>query len=344
MAKVSSSTSVPQAANKPNNTNGKTGNNNKKNNGNNNRNNDRKKNDIKNSNSGNNNNRSNNNNNNGRNNNNKNGNDGGGNNKNKHTKNSKNKKNNKKDRKDKRKDKRKSPAPGIDNPNGEELDYCYTDEGWEDPECWEEDDLEDIGDEWVEETGEDFTDEDLADDVDGADRTFTIPIYLHGIGKGGDKVNPRGQGNPSPRTTQRDVFLELYDQDNNLAAEVEGIATYNSANGYYTTTLTEGLPSGAYTAVLDMYNYPAVDLPGIINITPELLTIPIDNVTFIAGDANDDGIINLLDYSFIITCYSDSGGASDECEDPDGADLDNNGDVDLFDINLFIRELSSTKS
>lgn len=182
-----------------------------------------------------------------------------------------------------------------------------------------------------------------------AERTFNLTILLDGIGSAGDAVASNSQGNSDPLSLDRDVFFDLYDEDNDLVAEMEGLVTYDSGSGTYKGTVTAPLLSGAYTAIIDLFNYPEEQVPGIIKLEPvggvdgaaEAAPINVQEMRFKSGDANDDGEINLLDYNIIAACYNAGEGGDEVCDDPEGADLNDDGAVDLFDVNLFIREISS---
>ncbi len=64
-------------------------------------------------------------------------------------------------------------------------------------------------------------------------------------------------------------------------------------------------------------------------------------MTLIAGDSNNDNLVNLLDYNMITDCYSDFLPAN-ACADENKklmTDLTDDGKVNQFDYNLLLREL-----
>lgn len=98
------------------------------------------------------------------------------------------------------------------------------------------------------------------------DRTLDLTLLLHGIGSGGDQVNAQGVGTTDPLRPERAVFVEVYDSNNELAGEAEGTVMFDEAEGNFKGSVTVPLTKGAYTAIVDLDYYPAVAVPGIINI------------------------------------------------------------------------------
>lgn len=90
-----------------------------------------------------------------------------------------------------------------------------------------------------------------------------------------------------------------------------------------TTTVT-ATPSGTLT--------PAPVVTGSAN------TYVMPSITFLAGDANNDKEINILDYSIMISCFNDE----PSCSDPlfFGSDLNDDSYVNVIDLNLYLRELA----
>jgi len=102
------------------------------------------------------------------------------------------------------------------------------------------------------------------------------------------------------------------------------------------TTLT----SGSYNVKVKAPQYLKKQIAGIQSIVAGQ-TLAIPTTTLVTGDVNGDNALNILDYDVIIGCYSDfappvscSGTQSTD------ADLNDDGKVDQFDYNLFLRDLS----
>jgi len=253
-----------------------------------------------------------------------------------------NKKNRKKDKnkkKNKKKRNRNNPTPSA-TPSGELTDPTDSDKD-KDP----GDKNKDPG-EKDKDPGDKEEPTEPEDEEQQVERTFNLTILLDGIGRAGDVINPGSQGNSDPLLTQRDVFFDIYDEENDLVAELEGVVSYDTTSGSYKGTVKTPLLSGAYSAIIDLFNYPEEAVPGILNL-PLLQTasgsanIIVPDVTFRAGDIDDDGEITLLDYNLLADCYNASEGGDAECFDEEAADLNSDGAVDLFDVNLLLRELSN---
>ena len=61
--------------------------------------------------------------------------------------------------------------------------------------------------------------------------------------------------------------------------------------------------------------------------------IPYEPVTYICGDADGSGILNILDVSFIISYLYKEGPAP---EPPDAADADSSGGLNILDVSYLI--------
>ena len=85
-----------------------------------------------------------------------------------------------------------------------------------------------------------------------------------------------------------------------------GVITYDPANGNYSGSVDFGnsIPDGYYTVLLKEDTHLRKSVPGIIHMIPQQNnTMP--TVTLVAGDINNDNVINILDYNILIGCYSD---------------------------------------
>jgi hypothetical protein len=101
------------------------------------------------------------------------------------------------------------------------------------------------------------------------------------------------------------------------------------------------LLSGVYTVKIKADQFLRVLIPGIQTITAGS-TAQIPTTTLISGDINNDNAVNILDYNILMGCYSDFLPASN-CNSVDAvrADITDDGNVDQFDYNLFLRELTN---
>lgn len=171
---------------------------------------------------------------------------------------------------------------------------------------------------------------------------FATTILLHGIGKSGDNVNPTSTGNTSPLHPQRTITFELFNVNNQLIATKQGSIAYNATTGNFQGEVAVGtLPNGIYTVRSGMTQYLKKTIPGIITVTSGQ-TIQLPTITLTAGDSNGDNMLSILDYNMVLDCFSDLSPARN-CSDSlkkMAADLTDDGIVNQFDYNLFLRELS----
>lgn len=188
---------------------------------------------------------------------------------------------------------------------------------------------------------------------------LSLTLILHSIGIGGDNANPTGNSlsNKNPLHPQRDISVQVFDNNNNLVSSVTGNLTYQSSSGTFTGLVDMGnsifSQTAPYTVKVKATQFLRRIVPGIQTIISGQ-TNAMPTTTLIAGDVNSDNMLNILDYNAILDCgYGnlnplpmsdpDSKYNSAECmAHPDRANVDFNDDgtIDATDYNLFIRELS----
>jgi hypothetical protein len=170
-----------------------------------------------------------------------------------------------------------------------------------------------------------------------------LSVFLHGIGKGGDNSNPTSTGNTSPKHPQRSVTLELYNSSNTLVTTKPATLNFQPATGNFTGSVNLGsIAAGSYTAKVKVQQYLKKGVPGILSITSASQNIQVPSITLVTGDANNDNVLSILDYNMILDCFSDLTPAKN-CNDANkkvATDLTDDGNVNQFDYNLFLRELS----
>lgn len=178
--------------------------------------------------------------------------------------------------------------------------------------------------------------------VPGATK-FALNLLLHGIGKGGDSVNANGTGNFNLTRPQRNASIEVYDSNNQLVLSKQGQVNFDNGTGSFKGVVDMGtaLANGVYIIKVKLPQYLRTNVPGIQTIVSGS-TNQIPTTTFITGDINGDNTINILDYNVLMGCYSDFLPPV-SCNDTDQplADLTDDGEVNQFDYNLFLRELTS---
>jgi hypothetical protein len=181
----------------------------------------------------------------------------------------------------------------------------------------------------------------------GGGTYLNLKIYLHGIGYGGDNVNPSGAGNVSPLHSIRTVTLQLIDTNNQIVLTKQLLMQYVNGMGnipdFTGLTTISGIQSGLYTAKVSVPQYLIRTMPGILQIRMEPgLANDSPEVRLTTGDTNADNVLSVLDYNMILDCYSDLAPAKN-CADANKklmTDLTDDGSINQFDYNLFLRELS----
>lgn len=176
----------------------------------------------------------------------------------------------------------------------------------------------------------------------GGTTHVSITVLLHGIGKGGDNVNLNSAGNMNPLHPQRQLTVELYDATNILKIAKQGAVAFNQTGGSFSGVFDVGaIPGGAYTVKLRVPHYLTRAVPGIITIDPNTTGTEVI-ASLITGDSNGDNALSILDYNMLLDCFSDLSTARN-CADPskkEATDFTDDGSVNQFDYNLFLRELS----
>lgn len=173
--------------------------------------------------------------------------------------------------------------------------------------------------------------------------TFSFNILLHGIGQGGDSANPAGGGNPNPLHPQRELTVEVLNDQNQLVLTKKGIISFGSTAGNFTGTIDMGttLTSGTYTIKVKANQFLRRIIPGMQNITAGALN-QLAQATLINGDIDNSNSLSILDYNILIGCYSDFLlPVSCTPENKIRADIDDDGAVNQYDYNLFLRELNN---
>ena len=99
--------------------------------------------------------------------------------------------------------------------------------------------------------------------------TLSFPtILLHGIGNGGDSVNPNSIGNTNPLTPNRTLTVQIYNSSNQLVTTQTGTITYSSVSGAFSGSVNLGqIATGSYIVKVKTDKYLERQVPGIIQIT-----------------------------------------------------------------------------
>ena len=176
----------------------------------------------------------------------------------------------------------------------------------------------------------------------GGGTNASLQILLHGIGNGGDNVSPTSLGNMNPERPSRSVSLELFNGNNQSMGVKTGTVSFNQSTGAFNGVVNLGtISTGAYTVKVVSPNYLRKSYPGIVSVTANQ-TITLPSISLVAGDSNNDNKLSILDYNIIIDCYSDLTPPRNcaDSQKKQSSDLTDDGMINQFDYNLFLRELS----
>ncbi|MBI5045209.1 MAG: hypothetical protein HZC02_04745 [Candidatus Levybacteria bacterium] len=173
-------------------------------------------------------------------------------------------------------------------------------------------------------------------------------IFLDGIGKAGDSVAPNTVGNINPKRRERLMKVELTEatNDSNVIAIGQGNISYQDGPDLFTGTITldKKVAAGTYSIKVLVDQHPKKKLKNAIVIVEKDTIIPVTEATYlVVGDIDGNGVINLLDYDIVTGCDESIVGNHCEADLSKKADLNDDGAVDFYDYNLFLREISVIK-
>ena len=209
--------------------------------------------------------------------------------------------------------------------------------------------------------------EDQEEVLEGDGTILVATVGLHGIGRGGDNANPNITGTSDPVTPERDLIIDVFDANNEAVASTIGAITFDKATGLFLGEIgIEGPTSGNYSIVIRSPTYLG-RRAGLSIALKEKETNDLPKVSLVAGDVNDDNAINILDFNILTDCIGIGSGNKEEdtteeeledeeseitptptpvkrqpvCTEQDqiDSDIDDNGEVNALDLNLYLREL-----
>jgi hypothetical protein len=176
---------------------------------------------------------------------------------------------------------------------------------------------------------------------------LNFSLFLHGIGNSGDNANPTAHSlsNKNPQRPERDAVMELTNSKNVTVATTSGIITYNQANGNFTGSVTFNttnisVPQDEYIVKIKTPRSLKKYFPGIFSLKPNnAYTLP--PMHLVAGDADNNNTLNILDYNQMRDCYSDANPPiSCNAEKKLKTDFNDDAKVNQYDYNLLLREIS----
>jgi hypothetical protein len=185
--------------------------------------------------------------------------------------------------------------------------------------------------------------------VPGGNTLLALNVGLDGLGTTGDNLNSSSvDSNKNPKHTTRSALVKVFDKTGAEKVSATGTVDYISSSGKFTGTI--GIPNftetGEYTVKVKADGFLTKLYSGIQTITKGA-TKTMALVTLVNGDINNDNAITVLDYNLLINCSSfnkskiSTATAACSTTYQTLADLDDNGTIDQYDVNLFIREFSA---
>jgi Mg-chelatase subunit ChlD len=177
----------------------------------------------------------------------------------------------------------------------------------------------------------------------GNGTSLSLTVFLHGIGNSGDNVNENlhslSNKNPIHKTRKADVFI--YNINNQLVSSTSGEIKYASESGDFRGTVVTRTPlaTGSYNIRVRTNEHLTRLLPGIQSITTG--TNQLASAHLVAGDVIEDNKLNILDYNILIGCNSIAPDPTCTGIREIQSDLDDNGNVNIEDYNLFLREIAN---
>lgn len=173
---------------------------------------------------------------------------------------------------------------------------------------------------------------------------ITVTVCPHGLGNCGDNVVSPSSAKTDPVHTTRSLSMSVYSLSNQLVTTKQITVTYSAGAGNFTGTSDfSDVPSGNYIIKMQLPGYLSGAASGVQSIIANQLNY-LPPVYLITGDINADNIINIQDYIRLTDCYGDlTQNTTCTDEQKTATDLNDDGQVNFIDYNLFIREISSQK-
>jgi len=186
--------------------------------------------------------------------------------------------------------------------------------------------------------------------------TLTFDLGLDGIGVAGDEPNPEdanctpqqiSQGcgsNQNPIRTNRILNVDIFDSGGNSVGQKSGTIDFNSTSGTFKGTIDLGSSfiTGTYTVKVKSPGY----LRRLVNSSQTITSGQTNDTSFkrvVTGNVNEDNFLNIEDYNLLLSCSEFSTDNKAACNTQSSyktlADLDDNGTINRYDYNLFMRDL-----
>lgn len=156
------------------------------------------------------------------------------------------------------------------------------------------------------------------------------------------EINVKMQQVTNPRNNSRQVRVEIFDTNNNSVKSENVSAVFQ--NGKFTGTLNLGtFTTGVYVVKLKVGNTLRRLVENLTNITAGQANT-LREVELFSGDIIADNELNALDYSNLIGCLDRNRGTPRySCQNSGLADFNDDGSVDLADLNILVFNFSHRK-
>jgi len=164
-----------------------------------------------------------------------------------------------------------------------------------------------------------------------------LDVALTGIG---------GAGNPDPKRKQREVTVEIIGANESPVATGTGSLTFDKATGSFKGLANLGrtfTTSGRYEIKVKVNSYLKKRIQEINQITAKTINPISTIITLAAGDISNDNQIFADDYNIILFCFGAKADLPTCGSNKENADLNDDGEIDGVDYNLFIRSLATIK-
>lgn len=182
---------------------------------------------------------------------------------------------------------------------------------------------------------------------------LAFTIGMDAIGSTGDNTNPTNlsSSNKTPKHTIRNLAVQIFNSNNSQVFAQIGSINYNSTSGVFTGTVDLGtnFANGNYIVKVEADGHLRKLIPGIQNISSALhQPLQISRVNLVTGDVDSNNVLNINDYNILLSCITDVDIANIDnhalCNKNANyiklSDLEDNGVINKFDYNLFLREYS----
>ena len=159
---------------------------------------------------------------------------------------------------------------------------------------------------------------------------LSLAVGIPGIGQ---KL-ANNDDNPTPVNMSRIASVKVLDNNNVVSSTSDAQLVFNPTTFKFEGPLDLGaqFTTGSYIVKVGLDNTLLKKSLGIVNITNRSASNTASFAPLVAGDLNQDNVINVQDYNNFIACYRNQ--ASCTADIRALADINDNGQIDIFDLNI----------